>query len=358
MPQCDDLAKLSDLGEKAGIRGPLLRPTREKHRGWRVVDDTRNQSLPEVLREKRHHGGDHAQPLDEPEPERPKSRLVAVPEPTPRAPDVPVREVVDVGLEGARHIDGEPPFVACLRLLDEQGRSLDEPTIEWLQLTIGTTAFEVGVARHERLDRAVVGEELGRVPQRQQPPLDLLCRAEAKEEIAVGRLCAVLPAHHVGTHPRKRFGGADHVAPGAVHLLSVLVEHLLVAEDLTERRTARERHRHEELRVEPETDLLAHLGDPVGREPLLPGLVGRQVRRREALRGASAVALGDEFRVLPAEGRKRHDPSVEPDVADLLDPLYRLAARFAADRHGIDPGTAQLLELIEPFDGSCLELGA
>ena len=68
----------------------------------------------------------------------------------------------------------------------------------------------------------------------------------------------------------------DHVPPRAVHLAAVLVEHLLVAEHAPERRAADEHDRHEELRVEPEPDLLAHLGDPVGREPLLPvGVVGQ-----------------------------------------------------------------------------------
>ena len=142
----------------------------------------------------------------------------------------------------------------------------------------------------------------------------------------------------------------DHVAPRAVHLLPVLVEHLLVAEHLAERRAAGQGDRHEQLRVEPEPDLLAHLGDPVGGEPLLPRLVGGEVGRGQALRRAGAVALGDELRVLPAERRERHDARVEPDIADLLDARHGLAARLAADRHRVDPGAPQLLELIEPLD--------
>ena len=38
--------------------------------------------------------------------------------------------------------------------------------------------------------------------------------------------------------------------------------------------------------------------------------------------------------------------------------VHRLAAGLAADRHGVDPRTAELLELIEPRDGALLELGA
>jgi hypothetical protein len=59
----------------------------------------------------------------------------------------------------------------------------------------------------------------------------------------------------------------------SVHLAAVLGEHLLVAEHRPERRLADQRHRHEELRVEPEADLLAHLRDEVRGEPLLPVLV-------------------------------------------------------------------------------------
>ena len=48
-----------------------------------------------------------------------------------------------------------------------------------------------------------------------------------------------------------------------------------------------------QLRVEPEPDLLAHLRDPVGREPLLPGRVVGQVGGRQALRRTGRVPLGD-----------------------------------------------------------------
>ena len=104
---------------------------------------------------------------------------------------------------------------------------------------------------------------------------------EAEEQVAVGRLRAELPAHHVGAHPLERLLGVDHVPPRAVHLAPALVEHLLVAEHALVRRAVDEHDRHEELRVEPEPDLLAHLGHPVGRKPLLPvGVVGQVGARR------------------------------------------------------------------------------
>ena len=50
-------------------------------------------------------------------------------------------------------------------------------------------------------------------------------------------------------------------------------------------------------------------------------------------------------------------PGVEPDVADLLHALDRLAALLAADRHAVDPRPPQLLELVEPVERALLELG-
>ncbi len=172
-------------------------------------------------------------------------------------------------------------------------------------------------------------------------------RPVAEEEVAVGRLGTVLPAHHVGAHLGERLLGRDRVAPRGVHLTALLVEHLLVGEDALVRRAADQRDRHEELRIEPEANLLAHLGDPVGGEPLLPVRVIWQIGFRQAVGGAGRVTLGHPFRVLPAERRERDDARVEPDVADLQDPGDRLAARGATDRHTVDPRTAQLLELLE-----------
>ena len=74
---------------------------------------------------------------------------------------------------------------------------------------------------------------------RQELPLDLVRRPVAEEEVPVGRLRAVLPAHDVGAHAVERLLRRDEVPPGAVHLAAVLVEHLLVAEDALERRAVR-----------------------------------------------------------------------------------------------------------------------
>ena len=72
---------------------------------------------------------------------------------------------------------------------------------------------------------------------------------------------------------------------------------------------------------------------------------------------APCVALGHLLGVFPAERRERHDAGVEPDVADLRDAPHGLGTRPAANRHLVDPRPAELLELLEPGDGTLGELG-
>ena len=68
--------------------------------------------------------------------------------------------------------------------------------------------------------------------------------------------------------------------------------------------SGRQHDRHEELRVEPEPDLLAHLRHPVGREPLLPvGMVG-QIGMREPASRAGRVAPGDSTRRSPSRASR------------------------------------------------------
>ena len=137
----------------------------------------------------------------------------------------------------------------------------------------------------------------------------------------------------------------------------MLVEHLLVAEHATERRLPGQGDGHEELRVEPETDLLAHLRHPVRREPALPGRVVRQVSGGEPLRRTRRVPLRYVRVVVPPECRERDDAGIEPDVPHLLDAVHLRTACGAGDRHGVDPRPAQLLELLEPRQRTRLELG-
>ncbi len=332
-----------------------LGPAGQEHRVRDVLGGARDEVLPEVLGEEREHRGDHAQRLHERVPERLERRAVAAPEPAAGAADVPVREVVDERLVGSEDRDRQRRVVARRRLLDEVRRAGDEPAVE-RQRRRARAAVEIAGLGTEALDVRVLDEERDGVPQRQQLALDLLPGPVAEPEVLVRRLGAVLPAHDVGAHARERVVGLDEVAPRAVHLAAVLVDHLLVAEDLAERGPAGQDDRHEELRVEPQADLLAHLRDPVGREPLLPvGVVG-EVRPREPPRRAGRVAALDPLRVLPAEGGEGDDPGVEPDVADLADPGDLVAAGLAADRHVVDPRAPELLELVEPAGRAPLEL--
>ena len=72
-------------------------------------------------------------------------------------------------------------------------------------------------------------------------------RPVTEEQVPVGWLVAVLPAHDVGAHARERLLGRDEISPGTVHLTTVLVEHLFVAENRSERRLVDETNRHEQL---------------------------------------------------------------------------------------------------------------
>src|SRR5581483_8165128 len=65
----------------------------------------------------------------------------------------------------------------------------------------------------------------------------------------------------------------------------------------------------------------------------------------------------DPLVVLPAQRGERHDPGVQPRVADLGDPPDLRVALLAADGDLVDPGTVQLPELVEATYGPLLQLG-
>ena len=96
---------------------------------------------------------------------------------------------------------------ACVRSTSQRSSGFRSP--------VGSSSGHDG---RNAVDVRVRDEERDRVPERQQLALDLLRRPEAEEQVAVGRLRAVLPAHHVGAHARERVLGRDHVPPRAVHL--------------------------------------------------------------------------------------------------------------------------------------------
>ena len=96
----------------------------------------------------------------------------------------------------------------------------------------------------------------------------------------------------------------DRVPPRAVHLAALSRRASSRSRAPLGRRPAGQRDRHEELRVEPEPDLLAHLRDPVGREPLLPVRVVGEVGRREPLGRARGVALRRRTRGSPSRASR------------------------------------------------------
>ncbi len=90
---------------------------------------------------------------------------------------------------------------------------------------VGTKSFDV----------PVVDEEAGRVPQSEETASDLMGAGVAELEVTVRRMGAEHPSHDVGAHALERLLRPDEVAPGAVHLPTVLRQHLLVAEHRAER---------------------------------------------------------------------------------------------------------------------------
>ena len=164
-----------------------LRPAGEVHRVGRALAGAGDQVPPELVGEERHHRRDHAQPLDERVPERPERGLVERVEAPPRAADVPVREVVDELLEGARR----PPA-------SSSGRSRRSPRATSCRVRATSQRVErlasrrpgaqILVRRLEVLDVRVGDEERDRVPEREQPPLDLAGRPVAELQVLRGRV--------------------------------------------------------------------------------------------------------------------------------------------------------------------------
>ncbi len=306
-----------------------------------------------MLGQEGHDRRDHAQPLHERVPERPEGRVVGSVEAAPRAADVPVREVVHEALEGADDPRRPVVLVRRRRLLHEPLDPGQQPAVERLGLR-----RELAALRLPAFDVGVVDEEADGVPERQQPPLDVLGRPVAELDVLARHDLAEQPAHDVRAHPVEGLVRLDRVAPRPVHLAAVLVEQLLVGEDAAVRRAAGQRHGHERLRVEPEPDLLAHLGDPVGREPRLPVRVVGEIGPREPCRGSGGVAARDPLRALPPERREGNDPGVEPGVPDLGNAPDLAVALLAPHRHLVDPGTVELPEALEPGDRALLELRA
>ena len=217
--------------------------------------------------------------------QRGEGRAVAVPEARARAAHVPVREVVPERLDGPGHARRVVGVERGAAVAGELAGARDHPAIERV-VALGT-AVGLLPERAEALRIGVEDEEAVRVPERQQAPGDVAGRAVAEVHVLPGVLAGEHPAADVGADLLDRVVEPDRVAPRLVHRPAVLVVELLVAEHALVGRAPDERDRHEQLRVEPQADLLAHLRDPVGREPLLPvGVVGQVGLRQPHARAA------------------------------------------------------------------------
>ena len=268
--------------------------------GRRVAERIDDQALPQLLGEKRHRGRDHARDALE--------RVVQHRERGPIArPEARRASCARTSSRGRRRSARRPARSrastsgrarparrarAPARVRAASGRAAaSERGPRSRSAGIGTEALRACVQREEAIA----------VPERMQAAAHRLGRAVAEAHVLAGRLAGEEPAHDVGAHLLDRVVEPDRVAPRLVHRAPGLVVQLLVAEHGAIRRLARERDGHEELRVEPEPDLLAHLRDPVGREPALPVGLVRQIRLREPLPRACGEALGQRTR----RGRSR-----------------------------------------------------
>ena len=274
---------------RRAARVRLGRP-RASRRGSTEVSPAGTRFRHRCVGEERHHRRDHAQRLDERVPERPERGLVVGPRNaaasggctssrgrrrTPRR-------------RGSRRPSASPrrPSVAsrtsCVR-------PRDEPAVE--RTLRGRPALEVRQRRLEALDVAVARRRTTVEFQNVSSLRLISCAGPKPKSRFRSGGCAQYCQRITSAPIRSNASSASIMFPHEPCISRpVLVEHLLVAEHALERRAVDEHDRHEELRVEPEPDLLAHLGHPVGREPLLPvGVVG-QVGVREPRRGAGGVA--------------------------------------------------------------------
>ena len=142
-----------------------------------------------------------------------------LPEAPARAADVPVREVVDERLEGADHVDRQRRLVRVGRLARRAAsRARDEPAVERLARAGGPPSRSASVGREAGSMFAYWTRNATEFQSVSSFRLISCAGPKPKSRFAVGRLRAVLPAHHVGAHALERVLGVDHVPPRAVHL--------------------------------------------------------------------------------------------------------------------------------------------
>ena len=239
-----------------------------------------------MVAEEGHHGRDHHDRAEK----RCSQRLAARPRPRSRTFAGSGGCTSSTGRPRSsrttRRCPGPVALVRVGRLGDELLDAREEPPVERLEVT----GFDAG------RDVRVVDEELRAVPERQQPALDLVRRPVAEVDVLARHLLAEHEAHDVGAHLLERLGRPRSRCPSTCASRARLVADALVREHPLVRRAPDQRHRHERHRVEPQADLLAALRDPLGRKPLLPVPVVRQIGARQAAGGARRVPARDGLR--------------------------------------------------------------
>ena len=229
-------------------------------------------------------------------------RLGAEPHPVARAAEVPGRQVVDVGADDPGRTHGVEVRKPRPGIGRHPGGARQDPAVESGRSRRSAVLGPRRAACRRRSPpgEAGIGHEEGvDVPEHEELAPGLVGRVPAEVDVVLGPGRHVQPAHDVDAHPLGGLVELDGVAPALVHRPAVLAEERRVAEDRPERLLAAEDRRHREHRVEPVPELAREaLGDEVGREPLRPvlGLLA-EVERRE-----------------------RHDPGIEPGIADVGDP--------------------------------------
>ena len=228
--------------------------------------------------------------------------LAGRPEAVAAAADVPVRQLVQEGLDAAR--GGRRPVGpqvigggADQPVEPEQDPAVQRPSLVERNLRApGSPAVEVRVDHEERQG----------VPQRQQEGLGRLPHQARREpRRLLGVVHAEVPAERVGAGLCQHLHRLDHVAEALGHLAAVLVVHV-AEDDAVAVGGAVEQQAAEDVQgVEPAPGLIDRLGDEV---------------RREA-RAEDLLVL--ERVVVLSEG---HGARVEPGVDHVLDALHRAGA--------------------------------
>ena len=146
---------------------------------------------------------------------------LTLPEPTPVAAHVPVREVVDERLDGTRGAHRVVAIERDPRLGNQRVEARQDPSVK----ERSRLGHAVDLVRRPAVQAGVRDEEAVGVPERQEESAHhLVAGPVAEAEVDRGIGGRVHPAHHVRADALRGLVERDRVALALVHLLAVLVE--------------------------------------------------------------------------------------------------------------------------------------